>query len=406
MEITKRQSYLDWLRILSIAGVLLLHSAMPYADHLSWHIKNQEKSTLLYLFVIGLHLVRMPLLFFISGTVSFYMMQRRSALNFIGLRCTRLLIPLLTGMLLIVPPQIYMERLAGGFSGSYWDFYKSVFYSGMYPKGNLSWHHLWFIAYLFIYDLLFAPVFMYLISDRSLQMKQVISRLSAKKYVFLLALPSILWFVFVCGDQETMPDLIHDGPYFIYWLLFVLAGFMCILVPSLMESLQRNRRFSAGAGFISLLLFYFFVLQTKVPEHVGDSKSMLLSLFVISLRPFTAWAFVFALIGYGKQYLNKPHSSLNYLNQAVYPFYIIHQTVIVILVYYITAFNDDSVLMKYSCTVGITLVITIGIFNFFIKPFRIMQFLFGMKTPTGLPRLKTAETKVINEHKNELEILT
>ncbi|QXV63789.1 acyltransferase family protein [Mucilaginibacter sp. 21P] len=186
MKTTQRQSYLDWLRILSIAGVLILHSGMPYASHLSWHIKDHQSSTLLFLLNVGMHLVRMPLLFFISGTVSFYMMQRRSAWNFIGLRFTRLFIPLVIGMLFIVPPQIYMERLSQGFTASFWQFYPTVFTSGMYPKGNISWHHLWFIAYLFIYDIAFAPVFMWLISDKSERFKQVVSKLSDGKLVFLL----------------------------------------------------------------------------------------------------------------------------------------------------------------------------------------------------------------------------
>jgi glucan biosynthesis protein C len=172
METTQRQTYLDWLRILSILGVLFFHSAMPYANEMGWHIKNKETSNLLMESNMFLHLFRMPLLFFISGTVSYYMMQRRSTLSFIGMRFRRLFIPLLVGMFIIVPPQIYMERLNTGFEGNYWDFYKTVFNFIPYPKGSLSWHHLWFIAYLLIYDLLFAPLFAWLISPKSLDLNK------------------------------------------------------------------------------------------------------------------------------------------------------------------------------------------------------------------------------------------
>src|ERR1700743_391422 len=75
METTQRQTYLDWLRILSILGVLFFHSAMPYDQGDWWHIKNKETSDLMMEVVFFMHQVRMPLLFFISGPVSYYMSQ-------------------------------------------------------------------------------------------------------------------------------------------------------------------------------------------------------------------------------------------------------------------------------------------------------------------------------------------
>jgi fucose 4-O-acetylase-like acetyltransferase len=127
MEPISRQTYLDWLRLLSILAGLFFHSAMPFATGETWHIRNAESSNLLDELVVFLHLFRMPLLFFISGTVSYYMMQRRSSGRFIGLRVRRLLVPLLFGMLVVVPPQIYMERLTQGFKGNWWGLYPSIF---------------------------------------------------------------------------------------------------------------------------------------------------------------------------------------------------------------------------------------------------------------------------------------
>jgi hypothetical protein len=88
---------------------------MPYVAEWGWHIKNKETSYLLMEFNFWLSRFRMPLLFFISGTVTYFMMQRRSSGSFIKLRLRRLLVPLLVGIFFIVPPQIYMERLTQGF---------------------------------------------------------------------------------------------------------------------------------------------------------------------------------------------------------------------------------------------------------------------------------------------------
>ena len=386
METSQRQTYLDWLRIISIAGVLFFHSAMPYVAEDGWHIKNHETSNLMMESNHFLHLFRMPLLFFISGTVSYYMMQRRSTLSFIGLRFRRLFIPLLVGMFIIVPPQIYMERLNNGFKGSMWDFYKTTFNFIPYPKGNFSWHHLWFIAYLFIYDLLFAPVFAWMISPKSDWFKTKLAVLANGKWIYLLMLPGIVWFTLLAVKMPETNDLIHDGCYFVYWLLFLLVGFICILQPKLMDSLERNRRFALTIGFLSLMVWECLrwngiePWQARWPFH-----SPLFSEAFQMLRPTIAWAWVLALVGYGKHYLNRPHKVLNYLNQAVYPFYILHQTVIVLLVYYIVQTQNESILSKYIYTVGITFFVSVLIYHLLIRPYALTRFLFGMK-PKDKPK--------------------
>ena len=401
METTQRQTYLDWLRIISILGVLFFHSAMPYVADDNWHIKNAETSNLMMESNMFLHLFRMPLLFFISGTVSYYMMQRRSALNFIGLRFRRLFIPLMVGMFIIVPPQIYMERCAHGYKGSFWDWYPSVFSFVPYPKGSFSWHHLWFIAYLFIYDLVFAPLFSWLISPKSQAFKAKLAALAEGKWVYLLMLPGIIWYTLLSQKFPETNDLAHDGCYFVYWLLFLLAGFICILQPKLMDSLERNRRFALTIGFLGLMLLDYLRWNKIEPghEHWRFQNELFTYLF-IALRPIIAWGWVLALVGYGKHYLNRTHKVLNYLNQAVYPFYILHQTVIVVLVYYIVQTPNESILSKYIYTVGITFFVTVLTYHLLIRPFALTRFLFGMK-PKEKPlpvETRTEEIKPVLIH--------
>lgn len=100
---TARQAYLDWLRILAIPGVLFFHSAMPYVAEWGWHLKNNQTSNLLMEFNFWLSRFRMPLLLFISGAVTWFMLRKRSGTAFIGLRFRRLFI-LLTGFIRICYP--------------------------------------------------------------------------------------------------------------------------------------------------------------------------------------------------------------------------------------------------------------------------------------------------------------
>ncbi|HVI46394.1 MAG TPA: acyltransferase family protein [Chitinophaga sp.] len=369
---TPRQAYLDWLRIIAIIGVLILHSGMPYATDLGWHIRNATTSNVLLEVNVFLHRFRMPLLFFISGTVSYYMLQRRSGGGFIGLRFRRLFIPLVVGMLLIVPPQVYMERLTQGFKGNFWDFYPTIFTTGVYPHGNMSWHHLWFILYLLVYDIICAPLFVWLMSPKG---KHFLQRFSANRYIhYLFMIPGVLIYAFFAARFEETHDLIHDYAFAPYWLFFVLAGFICIANPVFMDNIERSRRLSFAFAFLSLL-FINYLRWNQLEDY-----TYVQGVIVRSIASLSAWTWVFTAVGYGKKYLNKFHPSLNYLNQAVYPFYILHQTVIVIISYYLVQPRvSDDVTMKYFFTVGVTLFISMSIFHLFIRPFPVMRTLFGMK---------------------------
>jgi peptidoglycan/LPS O-acetylase OafA/YrhL len=388
-----RQAYLDWLRILAVLCVLFFHSAMPYVAEWSWHIKNKETSNMLLEFNDFTHRFRMPLLFFISGTVSYYMLQRRSGGSFIGLRFRRLFIPLLMGMLIIVPPQIYMERLTQGFKGNFWSFYPTVFTTGTYPKGNLSWHHLWFICYLLVYDIVFAPVFVWLISGKGKALLQKANWMAKGTFIYLLIIPGVLVYTFMVMKFPETNMLVNDYAFLLYWLFYVLAGFICIANPAFMDSLERNRRTSLTIAFIGTLLINYLRWNKLEPWHVYTDFKLAVGTYVfLAVSAVVAWMWVFAIVGYGKKYLNRKSPVLPYLNEAVYPFYILHQTVIVILTYYLMQ-TPDGVGLKYFFTVIVTFVISMGIFHLFIRPFGVMRFLFGMKPRQRVG--KKEETRIV-----------
>lgn len=380
MQPTSRQAYIDWLRILAILGVLFFHAAMPFAAEEDWHIRNKDTSHVLLEFNFWISRFRMPLLFFISGVVSFYMMQKRSALSFMGLRFRRLFVPLVVGMLVVVPPQVYMERLTQGFTGSYWDFYPSIFQFRPYPEGNTSWHHLWFIAYLFVYDLVAAPLFAWMISARAKGFVRSLGWLANGQRIYLLAIPSIIVYASLVLKFPRTDDLIHDYTYLPYWFLFLLVGFICISNVLLMDSLERNRRTSLLLGLVLLIGMNYMRWNSQEPWDVNPDtwKSNPWTYAYLAMLPALAWTWVFALVGYGKKYLNSKNRFTSYASNAVYPFYIVHQTVIVILAYYIVRANDD-VLAKYIFLALTSLFISLALCHLVIQRYKVTRFLFGMK---------------------------
>jgi peptidoglycan/LPS O-acetylase OafA/YrhL len=382
-----RHAYLDWLRIFAIIGVLFFHSAMPFVAEEGWHIKNNETSNLLMEMNFFMSRFRMPLLFFISGAVACFMLKRRSAGGFIRLRFQRLLIPLVFGMLLIVPVQVYMERLNQGFTGSFREFYSSVFTTGPYPAGNLSWHHLWFIAYLFLYDVLLAPFFKWCLNRP--ERLTFFVWLSKGRRLYLAVLPSVVCFSALVLRYPQTNDLLHDWCYLVYWLFFLLAGFFFGLFPGLMDSLTRNRRFSLQLAVVAILLLNYLRWNKQQPWHLeADWQNLPTTYLYFGLLALTAWLWVFALLGYGKRYLNKTAAVQSYINSAVYPFYILHQTVIVVIAWYVVKTND-TILLKYAFVVVTTFLITVAVYHLFIRPFTLMRFLFGVKLPAKTPKLNS-----------------
>ncbi len=389
MQTTTRQTYLDWLRMLAILGVLLFHSARPFAIDDPWHVNNATSSHILSEFSYWLSRFRMHLLFFISGTVSWFMVSRKSAGGFMKLRFQRLFIPLVVGVFLIVPPQIYMERLTQGYKGSFWDFYPSVFNFKPYPQGNTSYHHLWFIAYLLAYDVLLTPFFGWAVSDRAKGFVRKLSWLAGGKRVYWLMLPTVAWFSLTVELFPQTHALVNDWCFFVYWLLFLLTGFICALQPALMDSLERNRRVSLALAFVCMLLInYLRWNNLSMTQILPFGEHDWLTPFYIARHPLNAWLWVFAIIGYGKKYLQRKHRVLDYINQAVYPFYILHQTVIVVIAFYVVK-TDDTIGMKYLFIAVTSFVVSMLIYHLFIRPFAVTRLLFGMKSRQ--PQAKPAE---------------
>src|SRR5690606_7184264 len=141
-----RRHDLDWLRVLAILLLVYFHTGMIFAAEWDWHIKNPETSRLVLEINYFMSRWRMPLLLMISGIGTSFALRRRTAGEYLRERTGRLLVPVVFGVLVIVPPQIYLERIADGAAyTSFLDFYLEVFTTGPYPEGNLSYHHLWFV---------------------------------------------------------------------------------------------------------------------------------------------------------------------------------------------------------------------------------------------------------------------
>lgn len=335
-----------------------------------WHIKNNDLSAGIEWPMIFVGEWRMSLIFLISGVGVFYALGYRSMKAFFKDRLTRIMIPLIAGIFLLVVPQVYLERLTEGFEGNYLEFYQSFLRFEPYPSGNFSWHHLWYLVYIFLYSLLFAPLFFWIKKSRP--------DISQFRKPMIILLP-VLWFG--TGEWLLAPlfpkthALYNDWyAHFMYISIFLL-GFVIASSKRIQLKIKDCRVVTLVSASITVLLLYaFFWIGNSGWEHVPQA-------FYYYLVAANRWLWVLAILGFSLQYLNTPSKNLMLANQYVYPFYILHQTVIIVLGYYLKD-AEWSILVKFTFITCGTFGVCFIIIRFIIMRVNFLRILFGIKLLT------------------------
>ncbi|HMC85514.1 MAG TPA: acyltransferase family protein [Chitinophagaceae bacterium] len=373
--VPERKYYIDWIRVLAFFLLIFFHCAMPFVIY-GWEVKNQEKSLGLSRLIWWMHQWRLPLLFFISGVGIYYSLKRRSVIAFAGERVVRLFIPLAFAMLFVIPLQVYFEKLQEGLiRGSYAKFYPTVWSFVPYPEGTLNWSHMWFVVYLFVFCILLLPVFaMFKIKWLSNQKEKISTFLSAPVTIFALVIPLTVYYFALYLKYPEQQSLFDDWFLFIFPITLLFYGYLLGGNTRLWESCEKYRfYFLTIAAVCALILFYNYWWQMKLPKQQGTS----LYVFGI-LSAVHIWTIILAVCGFGKKHLNFSNRFLKYANQAVYPFYILHQTIIVAAGYYVVQW-PLPIFIKLAILVVICFSSVLVIYQFIIKPFILTRILYGLK---------------------------
>jgi len=90
------------------------------------------------------------------------------------------------------------------------------------------------------------------------------------------------------------------------------------------------------------------------------------------------WCYLLTVFGYGMRYLTNNHPLLSYANEAVLPFYILHQPVILMLGYFIIPM-PLSILAKYALITPMAFGITLGLYEFAVRRSNLLRRAFGLK---------------------------
>lgn len=366
-----RQYYIDWLRIVLILSVFLFHIGMIF-NSWEWHVKNDVTSgykSVLWYIMVFFGRWRMPLLILISGAGTYFALGKRSSWEYLGERFKRLFIPLLVGVFTLVPVQVYIEKSAQ--YDSLLGFYPHMF-EGIYPTGNFSWHHLWFIAYLFVIALMISPFLGYLRGEKFARFKEKLERivtrpLGANIFLIPLVLSQALLRPFF---PETTHALLDDWATVSFYSIFFLSGFTMLSSRSMVESVSRQRKLFCIESIVATIMLFTLPYMFS-NEFMSDITWQISEAFV-------GWSCGLTAIGYAKQYLTADNKFRRLANEAIYPFYLIHQPVIVVMGYIIVQW-DIAILWKVLLITFSSFIVTVSIYWLLVRPFNVLRVIFGMK---------------------------
>ena len=262
------------------------------------------------------------------------------------------------------------------FQGILFDFLK-VYPSSLMndaPGFSLRWtgrlaYHAWYLAFLFTMTIISLPV-LKLVTKNNL-VTRFLTRLSNYKFGVLFFLLLILIADYIL--RPIFPQYL-DWADFAHYSIYFILGYLCMVIPGFTKTININLFYFLILGtmssLVSLYLFY------KFPE-IHEFKRITpfyMNIFFSALAAFSWVMFFFAL---SQRKLNFNHKYLSRLNIGILPFYILHQTVIVVIGYYVISY-ELNILSKFLIILCLSLVTTILLYQV-IRRVNLLRFVFGMK---------------------------
>ena len=363
-----RINYLDWLRVLGILLVFVYHTTRLYNVE-DWVVKNTIWYPSVEVWNTFVTSFMMPLMFVISGASLFYSLGKGGFVKFLKDKVLRLLVPLLVGDLTASSLQAYLyDEWHGLFAGSYLQYLPEY-----YHLNTIHWlgDHLWYLLALFVFSVLLYPLMRWLRGGGSRILSIIGGALSWGGVVYVLALPIVFFHLLIPSTSLLMQG--PGGCNYITYFWFTVLGFFVVSDPRLQDRIRRMRWISLAAGLA--LVAGFTVIVTPMARPIVVTPA-----FIVAglMRIFGGWLVVLAILGLGMQYLTGRSARLEYANEAVLPFYILHQTVIVTVGYFVLGWGMPD-LLEWATVGAISLAIILALYEGLVRRWNVMRFLFGMK---------------------------
>jgi peptidoglycan/LPS O-acetylase OafA/YrhL len=391
-EKSSRLHYLDWLQVLAILGVFLFHAVHPFDDLVDWHIKDAESSILATFFIGFFNLWGMPFFFLMAGATSWFSLRRRTAGRYIKERVTRLFIPFIIGSIVLTPIQAYYEFTHRGwwegdsliefiFSAEartyFFTEYNSITFS---PSifGDVG-YHLWFVGFLFAFSLIALPVFTWLNGDSGKRFVASFVRLAQRRGGLLLfVIPLILIGFFF----QPFLSGYTGWASFLFLLVFFISGYIIITDEQFTQAIRRDWKLHLSLGIPCTLFFFSVAAGVPVWEWLVSPGTLA---FYISWTAWgiNSWCWTMVMMYIGMRYLDTTNKWLQYGREASYPFYFVHQPVIIFIAFYVVQWEVNLTVKLLVVVIG-SFAISLGLYEFLVRRINSVRALFGMKPRTSI----------------------
>jgi peptidoglycan/LPS O-acetylase OafA/YrhL len=390
-----RLHYLDWLRVLAILMVFLFHAVHPF-DFGDWQVKNAEQSEIITIILALLGIWGMPFFFLVAGAASWFALQRRSAGQYIRERFNRLLMPFIVGTILFSPLEMYIEWANKVHRGVVTISFQEYVMRPLGAPNLLSlisprWFgygfHLWFLGFLFSFALITLPLFLWLKKGAGQALISWMARLSEHRggillFIIPLALVNILLFPPFPAE--------HDWADFIYLMSFFILGFILFAAGRFVRIIRRDWRLLLTVPTVIVLgLVAMHVLGIPVVEW--SETPGLAQFYVLQLLGSAiSLCYSLTMLFVGMRFLDFTNKWLRYSQEAVLPFFVIHQPVIIVIAFFVVQWSA-GISLKLPVVVLSSFVVSVGLYELLIRRIRPLRLLFGMKA--RLPERQPAATE-------------
>ena len=382
-----RLHYLDWLQVLAILGVFLFHALHPFDELGDWIIKNTETTFVLNFFGGFFYPWGMPFFFLMAGTASWFSLRRRTAGRYVRERVTRLLIPFIVGSIVLTPIQAYYELTHKGRwgGGSIVEFILSAEARTYFTERlsiaigpeilNRVGTHLWFVGFLLVFSLIALPVFTWLKNDAGKRFVGWLARLAKWRgglLVFVIPLVLVRFLL-----QREVPSDDYGWADFVYFLIFFVAGYILIADERLMRAIRRDWRLHLMLGIPCTLFIFSVAAGVPVYDWLGSPGT--LGFYVTwTVWGINSWCWTMVVFYVGMQFLDFSNQWLQYGREASYPFFMVHQPVIILIAYYAVQW-EVSLLIKLLVVVIGSFAGSLGLYELLVRRINPVRMLFGMK---------------------------
>lgn len=330
---TKRHYGMDWLRIFAFALLILYHICMYFVPW-PWHINRIEPVNWIAAPMMAMNSWRLLLLFLVSGYASAALINRQSAsLAFLRERSARLLIPVIFAVIIIIPVQPWVELVTkSGYDKSMIKFWTSDYWAFTSEWGMVlpTWQHLWFVCFLWAYTAALVTMILYIPISWKGALMNIANRAFAG--LGLIITPCLLFIALVLirgADSVRLDSWVDGSAAHIVFFGSMLFGYFLYHAQQGWTAIRQYWKLSL------ILSITAFAIIMAIKILWGNAEPIWAQIIFAIMRPLHGWTTIIALLGIADQYANHDGAWRAKLTEAVFPFYIIHQSIIVLAAFVI-----------------------------------------------------------------------